>query len=74
MLKVILLAMGLMAIVFILMAIKMLLKKNGAFPNLHIGGNSELKKRGIYCVQTMDKLERKASVDIYEMTKDNGVS
>ncbi len=55
--KVILLSVGMMAIVFILMAIKTLLKKNGAFPNLHIGGNPEMKKRGIHCAQTTDKLE-----------------
>jgi hypothetical protein len=70
-LKVILLAIALMAAVFILMAIKTILKKNGTFPNLHIGGNSEMKKRGIYCVQTMDKVERKEKRDIFEMEKEH---
>lgn len=69
-LKVILFSVVLMALVFILMGIKMIFVKGGSFPNLHIGGNSEMKKRGIHCVQTMDKLERKRSVDVFEMTKE----
>jgi hypothetical protein len=34
--------------------IRMLLKPNGRFPNTHISGNSEMRKRGITCAQQTD--------------------
>lgn len=42
-----------------LLAIKILFKKNGRFPNTHIGHSAAMRKRGINCVQSMDKMERK---------------
>jgi hypothetical protein len=33
----------------ILLSVSILLKKNGKFPNTHIGGNKALGKRGINC-------------------------
>ena len=39
-------------------AIKILFKKNGRFPNTHVGHSAAMRKRGITCVQTMDALER----------------
>lgn len=47
------------AILFALLAIKILFKKDGKFPNTHIGGNDGLKARGIVCATSMDKLEQK---------------
>jgi hypothetical protein len=41
------------------LAIKLLVKKNGRFPNTHIGGNPEMRKRGIPCAQSLDAMERK---------------
>ncbi|ALO14169.1 hypothetical protein L21SP5_00493 [Salinivirga cyanobacteriivorans] len=58
-LKVFLVSIGLMAIVFAALGIKILVNKNGEFPNTHIGGNKEMIKRGIYCAQTWDKIEQK---------------
>lgn len=49
MLKIILLALGLLAIAFAGMAITILIKKNGKFPNTHISQNKALKKEGIQC-------------------------
>ena len=43
----------------VFLAIKILLKKNGRFPNTHVGHNAAMRKRGITCVQTMDAMERK---------------
>ncbi len=40
------------------LAVKLLLKRNGRFPNLHIGGSAAMRKRGITCVQSMDYAER----------------
>lgn len=59
MLKVFLISLGLIAIAFAALGIKILIKKKGEFPHTHIGGNKEMIKRGIYCAQTYDKIERK---------------
>ncbi len=40
------------------LGIGMLIKKDGKFPETHIGRNPEMKKRGIHCVQTTDAQER----------------
>ncbi len=61
---VLLLTIILMGIVFALMAIKVLLQKNGKFPNTHIGGNKALNNQGIYCATTQDKLARKEAFNI----------
>jgi len=56
--KVIILAVVLLSLALAGLAITMLIKKNGKFPNTHIGGNRYLKKKGIYCAQTEDKIEQ----------------
>lgn len=40
------------------LGIGMLLRKNGAFPETHIGRNKAMKERGITCANTTDRLER----------------
>lgn len=57
--KVLLLSVGLMAVVAFLMSIRVLFKKNGRFPNLHIGSNKEMVKRGITCATSQDREARK---------------
>ena len=56
--KIILLAVALVAIAMLGMAVRILLKKNGEFPDTHIGSNKHMKKEGIYCAQTYDKIEQ----------------
>jgi len=63
-LKVLLLSIVLVAIVFLLMAISILIKKNGKFPNLHIGSNKEMNRRGISCATTQDRMAQKDSIKI----------
>ena len=64
-----------MAIVFVLMAITILIKKNGKFPNLHIGSSKEMKKRGISCATTQDRQAQKSSIKIKPLhLKDEGES
>lgn len=58
-LKVILLSVGLMAFAIAAMAIRILLKKGGKFPNTHVSGNRHLKRNRVYCMQTQDKLEQR---------------
>lgn len=56
---VLLMAVGLMALAFAGMAIRILVKKGGKFPNTHVSGNKYLKSQGVYCSQTQDKLEQR---------------
>lgn len=58
-LLVIILAIVVFAIGFAGMAIRILVKKGGKFPNTHVSGNKYLKSQGIYCSQTQDKLEQR---------------
>ena len=41
------------------LGLTMLIKKNGKFPETHIGKNKAMKERGIHCANTTDRLERR---------------
>lgn len=58
-LKVLILAIALLGLGMLGMAIRILVKKGGKFPNTHISGNKYLKSQGIYCSQTQDKLAQR---------------
>lgn len=62
--QVLVLSIFLMGIVFVLFSIRILLQKNGKFPNSHIGGNKALNDKGIQCATTQDKLARKTAISI----------
>jgi len=55
-LTVLFLAVILVGIAIAGMAITILVKKGGKFPNTHVSGNKYLKRNGIYCSQTQDRL------------------
>lgn len=55
---IILLAVALVAIAFVGLAVQVLFRKGGKFPNTHVGGNSYLKRQGIACAKTQDKIEQ----------------
>lgn len=57
-LKIVFLAVVLMVLVIIGLAINILFKKGGKFPNMHIGSNPHLKARGVTCAQTYDRMEQ----------------
>lgn len=57
-LKVVILAIVIMALAFVGLAITMLFKKGGKFPNTHIGSNKYMKDNGVTCAQTFDKIEQ----------------
>lgn len=59
MLKTILITMLIVAICIALLSIKILLKKNGRFPNTHVSGSKAMRERGIGCVQSQDREARK---------------
>ncbi len=43
----------------VLLSISILLKKNGKFPNIHVGRNPAMRKRNIGCVESQDAEARK---------------
>lgn len=58
MIETIAITMLIVAICIILLAIKIILKKNGRFPNTHVSGSKALRKQGIGCVQSQDREAR----------------
>jgi hypothetical protein len=58
-LKIILISVVLVAVALIGLATNLLLKRGGQFPNTHVGGNKHLKKNGVHCYQTQDKIEQR---------------
>ena len=58
MLKALLAALLIIALSMALLCIKILLEKNGRFPNTHVSHNAALRKKGITCAQTQDALQR----------------
>ncbi len=57
-LKVVGLAIVIMALVFAGFGLQMLIRKAGKFPNTHIGSNAYMKANGVTCAQTYDKIEQ----------------
>lgn len=42
-----------------LLSVGILLKKNGRFPNIHVGKNPAMRKRNIGCVESQDAQAQK---------------
>ena len=61
MFKTLLFTLLIIAISIALLAIKIIIKKNGRFPNTHVGGNKEMRRRGIKCAQSQDKEARRSN-------------
>ena len=59
MIKAFLIAVGILLIAIVLLAVKILFTKKGKFPSLHINENVALRKKGITCAHSQDKIEKK---------------
>ena len=57
-LKLIIISIVLLGIGFIGFAITILVKRNGKFPETHIGNMEFLKKEGISCATSQDKIDQ----------------
>lgn len=57
-LKVVLLAIVIMALALVGLALQILFKKDGKFPNTHIGSNKYMKDHGVSCATSDDKMEQ----------------
>lgn len=51
----------LLLIAVILLSVSILIKKNGKFPNIHVGSNPAMRKRHIGCVEAQDKQAQKSN-------------
>lgn len=58
MVKVILLALLILAVAFVLLCVTILFKKNGRFPNTHVSGSRAMRERGVSCAQSQDYAEQ----------------
>ena len=54
----IIISIGILLFCLVFLAIKILIKKDGRFPNTHVSNNKAMRERGIHCVQTQDWEER----------------
>ena len=45
----------------LLLSVSILLKKNGKFPNIHVGSNPAMRKHKIGCVEAQDRQAQKTS-------------
>jgi len=57
-LKIILIAIALISTAVLALSIRIVLVKDGKFPETHISRNPEMKKKGILCVKAMDRIEQ----------------
>ena len=60
MLETIYLTVGIVAICVLFLCVGIIIK--GRFPNTHVSGNKEMRKRGISCVQSQDREARKKNM------------
>lgn len=59
MLKLAFITLGFVAAALLLLCIRIILLPGGRFRSFHVGDSKEMRKRGIHCVQSMDRLDRK---------------
>ena len=61
MLKLAFITLGFVAVAMLLLCVKVILLPGGKFGSFHVGDSKDMRKRGIHCVQSMDKMERMAN-------------
>ncbi len=57
-LTLLILAVGLVLLSVGGLALSLLIRKGGKFPNTHVSGNRHLKEQGIDCATTQDRMEQ----------------
>ena len=53
-----LIVIGLLLAAFILLSVRIILRKNGRFRSMHISDSKAMRERGIGCVQSQDRQAR----------------
>ena len=70
MVETILITLLIVAISLLLLGVKVFFTKGGKFPNGHVSGNKELRKKGIGCAQSQDReAQKKSRFSIDELEK-----
>lgn len=73
MLKLLLLTLGICAASTLLLSIRVILQRGGKFSSLHIGQSPDMRKKGIHCVQSMDRMMRQPNPHrVKESTANDG--
>lgn len=70
MMHTILIITGLLLAAFALLAIRVIVKKNGRMRSMHISDSKAMRERGIGCVQSQDRearRERLGKIDVKEL-------
>ena len=62
MVETILITLLIVAISLVLLGVKVFFTKGGKFPNGHVSGNKELRKKGIGCAQSQDREHKRNRV------------
>ena len=57
--KSVLIVTGLLIAAFVLLSVRVILKKNGRFRSMHITDSKAMRERGIGCVQSQDRQARR---------------
>ncbi|MBQ3914516.1 MAG: hypothetical protein II692_03940 [Paludibacteraceae bacterium] len=57
--KSVLIVTGLLIVAFVLLSVRVILKKNGRFRSMHISDSKAMRERGIGCVQSQDRQARR---------------
>ncbi|MDR2776158.1 MAG: hypothetical protein LBC19_15765 [Tannerella sp.] len=70
MLKVVVFSVIILLVCVVLLCVKVIIKKNGRFPDMHAGGNPALGKIGIKCAQAQD-FEAGVRMDLFERLERN---
>ena len=56
-------------IVAALLAVNIILRKNGTFRSEDVGANKAMQQRGIHCYRAQDKIEQRDKSSIMDMQK-----
>lgn len=67
--KVFLLVLIILAVSVALLAINIILRKNGKFRSEDVGASKAMRERGIFCSRTQDRLAQKDHSSISDMIK-----
>lgn len=71
--RVLILALIIVAVSVAGMAITILIKKNGKFPNTHVGSNPNMKKKGLMCARKHDAMEQSKANKARKKSKFEGL-
>lgn len=66
MVKLLIISITVLLICMIFLCFNIIFRKNGKFPKTHVSQNTELRKRGITCVQSQDFETRHKTIKIKE--------